>query len=172
MALARMTMVFQAAKGAQFSDEDAMRYGQFLHDNLGLGERIVSTDDVLAAAEPEDSPLHDAFTWDDSEAAHEYRLQQARQLVSHIVITREIEGDLEVPVRAFHNVTEMTPDGVRSGYISERVVWERPDLATQVKGRALRELRGWRDRYATYESLAWAAERVGAIADEMEEVSA
>ena len=43
---------------------------------------------VVEAATPEASPLHPAFTWDDSQAAVEYRLQQARHLIRSIEIVR------------------------------------------------------------------------------------
>jgi hypothetical protein len=42
---------------------------------------------ILAAAKPEDSPLHPAFEWDDSEAAHQYRLHQAREIPRRLMVT-------------------------------------------------------------------------------------
>jgi hypothetical protein len=36
--------------------------------------------EILEAATPADAPLHPAFEWDDSEAAHQYRLNQAREI--------------------------------------------------------------------------------------------
>jgi hypothetical protein len=36
---------------------------------------------ILEAAADPASPLHDHFEWDDTEAAHRYRLGQARQLI-------------------------------------------------------------------------------------------
>lgn len=44
---------------------------------------------VLEAATPEDSPLHSAFTWDDTEAAHQHRLAEARRIVKSIRIVRQ-----------------------------------------------------------------------------------
>ncbi|OPZ66074.1 MAG: hypothetical protein BWY85_00010 [Firmicutes bacterium ADurb.Bin506] len=38
--------------------------------------------DVVEAARNADSPLHDHFTWDDTEAAHQFRLQEARKLIT------------------------------------------------------------------------------------------
>jgi len=37
--------------------------------------------DVIEAARPVGSPLHTRFTWDDTEAAHQYRLWQAREII-------------------------------------------------------------------------------------------
>lgn len=49
------------------------------HDGLRPSE-------VVASAQPEASPLHNSFEWDDIAAGHEYRLSQARQLIRVSVI--------------------------------------------------------------------------------------
>lgn len=41
-------------------------------------------DDVLAAAEPDDSPIHDLFTWDDEIAGHRFRMDQARAVIKRV----------------------------------------------------------------------------------------
>ncbi len=48
---------------------------------------------VVDAAKDEDSPLHNAFCWDDAEAARLYRLDQARRLIrSFKVVIEEPKG--------------------------------------------------------------------------------
>lgn len=47
-------------------------------------EGIVTPDGVLAAAADEASVLHAEFEWDDSAAAHQHRLAQARSLIREI----------------------------------------------------------------------------------------
>lgn len=47
-------------------------------------EGIVTPDGILAAAVDEASPLHAEFEWDDSAAAHQHRLAQARSLIREI----------------------------------------------------------------------------------------
>jgi hypothetical protein len=44
---------------------------------------------VVEAAEPETAPLHAAFEWDDSAAAREFRLVQARTLIRAVVVVTE-----------------------------------------------------------------------------------
>lgn len=44
---------------------------------------------VVAKASVEESPLHSFFLWDDSEAAHRFRLSQARQLIRTVTFVRE-----------------------------------------------------------------------------------
>jgi hypothetical protein len=42
---------------------------------------VLRAEDVVSSAAPKTSPLHDLFTWDDTEAARQYRLWQARQII-------------------------------------------------------------------------------------------
>ena len=47
---------------------------------------------VVDAARDESSPMHDDFEWDDSKAAHEYRLVTARTLIRSIEVIIENGG--------------------------------------------------------------------------------
>lgn len=44
----------------------------------------LAPDDVLAAATPEDSPIHGLFEWDDGKAGHAFRLDQARIVIRRV----------------------------------------------------------------------------------------
>jgi len=55
------------------------------------GGRITPSDVTEAAANPA-SALHRHFTWDDTEAAHKYRLQQAASVIRRFRIIRESQG--------------------------------------------------------------------------------
>ena len=57
---------------------------------------------IVEAAEAEDSPLHDAFTWDDAEAAHQHRLLQARILLRAVV--RIPSGEASRPISVYVHV--------------------------------------------------------------------
>jgi len=46
----------------------------------------VTPDAVLADAQNAKSPLHDQFEWDDTVAARQYRLQQARELIRSVKV--------------------------------------------------------------------------------------
>ncbi len=70
---------------------------------------------VLAEAQPEDSPLHNEFEWDDSVAAHEYRLQQARKLIRLHVTYDEATKDL------YHTYIHI-PAAQGEGYYQHREV--------------------------------------------------
>ena len=71
---------------------------------------VVRPVDVVEAARDEESPLHDWFQWDDDEAAHQYRLLQARNLL-RVYVNVEPSPDAE-PVRAF---VSLTSDRVKEG---------------------------------------------------------
>lgn len=159
---------FQAVRGARFSDQQAQRYGEFLHDKVGLGDRPHEADEIVSASKPKRAPTHGEFTWDDTEAAREHRREQARYLVRNIVTVRKV-GQTEQTVRAFHHVAvESTQGGQVSGFVAQKVIWATPEMAEQVTGRAFRELRGWRDRYRQYAELSGIVRRVSSALDDEE----
>lgn len=51
-------------------------------------------DAIVEAARLRTSPLHEAFTWDDEEAAHQYRLREAGHLVTSIVVVDDMTGEI------------------------------------------------------------------------------
>lgn len=55
---------------------------------------------ILEEAKKKTSPLHNLFEWDDSAAAHEYRLIQARKIIRSANVRIEDAGDkiVHVPV--------------------------------------------------------------------------
>jgi hypothetical protein len=103
---------------------------------------ILLPEKILIEAERPSSPLHSFFEWDDTEAARQYRLVQARELVR--VHVRIIENVKE-PVRAY---VSLSSDRVHGGGY-------RPILKvlsdTQQRGvllqDALRELESFRIKY-------------------------
>ena len=60
---------------------------------------VLKVEDVLIEARDESSPLHKHFEWDDSEAAEQYRRQQARALIQKCKIT--LIDSQPVEIRAF-----------------------------------------------------------------------
>lgn len=106
--------------------------------------------DVLDAARAPSSPLHPAFDWNDAEAAESWRLQQASMMIASITTVVEKDGVISAPVRAFVSVMR---DDDRS-YINVAHALSEEDLRRQVLGRAVRELRAWRDRYDELVELA------------------
>ena len=48
---------------------------------------LLHTDAVVEAARDPDSILHNHFTWDDSEAADKYRIEEARDLITSVKVS-------------------------------------------------------------------------------------
>ena len=128
-------------------------------EQLHSGHGQLTAEIVLEDARPPKSPLHNAFTWDDSEAAHKYRLEQARYIIRSIVYL-PAEMPRPEPVRAFVRVS---PNG-DDCYTPLHVAMGDEGLRRQVVLRALKELREWRQRYTAIKELA----AIHASADEVE----
>lgn len=64
----------------------------------------LTADLVLEEAGHETSPLHSHFEWDDTEAAHRYRLNQARGLIRSFRVTYRDDQTAKSTVRAYVSV--------------------------------------------------------------------
>lgn len=78
---------------------DAQAVGETL-ETLRLEHGRLTPIAVVEIASDERSPIHKYFTWDDSTAANEYRLWEARSLIRSVTVTVEERE----PVSAFVNV--------------------------------------------------------------------
>jgi hypothetical protein len=58
----------------------------------------LTPEQVLTDARKKTSPIHDAFEWDDSKAAEQFRLSQARHLIARVEV--EFVRDPHQPNRA------------------------------------------------------------------------
>jgi len=109
-------------------------------------------EDVVEAARPPRSPLHSRFTWDDSEAAHQYRLWQARQLIRVKVSYLKV-GDDEIASRVFVSLSsDRCRDG--GGYRTITSVMNNSVWRDQLLLDALEEMRRFKEKYATLKELA------------------
>lgn len=75
---------------------------------------------VIEASVADDAPLHPAFTWDDTEAGHCFRLIQARTLIRAVRITAEGHP----PQRIYVHVTSDDREGT---YEPMALVVKQPD---------------------------------------------
>jgi hypothetical protein len=89
------------------------------------GGRISPQLIVEAAANPA-SAMHDAFMWDDTEAAHRYRLQQAGALLRRFQIVRQTAGRT-IAVPAYLRVPDQVNGYARTGDVlgSDWVIQQR-----------------------------------------------
>lgn len=148
-----MEMVFKPAPAGFISEKEAQRYGERLfllqEQNGGkLDAKIVVND-----ARNIQSPLHDYFMWDDTEAAEKWREQQARVLIGNIHIVIKM-NEKEESVRAFQHINVVINDKKESSYINTIDVLNNPQLRKQMVERALIEFNSLRRKYKQYQELA------------------
>lgn len=126
-------------------------------DPQAVGERLsalpsMNRHTIVNDARSDASPLHDAFTWDDAQAAEERRLEQAGYLVRALVIEVQIEGDGKRDVGAFTPIlTRESPD---REYLPIDVAMGDEDYRKQILERALADFVALRRKYQDLEELA------------------
>ena len=105
-------------------------------------------EDVVTAAEPVDSILHGQFNWDNTTAAHEHRLWQARQLIRvRVSITDDTQDEFRVYV-------SLEPDRGEFGYRTMVDVMQDPEMREQLLAQARRDMNKFRRKYQQLERLA------------------
>lgn len=110
-----------------------------------IGNKEVSAEKVLQIAENENTELHKCFEWDDSKAAHLYRLEQARHVIANLVFVPKKED--ETPVRVFHISTE------KSVYKPTKLILQQPDEYQALLERAKLELYAFQKKYKSLVEL-------------------
>lgn len=141
------------------SDKEAQIVGTFFEEKFPLGS--ILTDAVVEFAQPKTSPIHKYFEWDDTKAAHEFRLDQARKLIKSIVV--EIDGS-NVP--AYQNI--YIENSGRS-YLETAQCMETESIWDQVLASALKEAVNWANRYRTYKDLAPAVAAIDEVHKQIKE---
>jgi len=120
-------------------------------------EELLIPEEVVRAAQSPRSPLHELFTWDDTEAARRHRLEEARQLI-RVTVTLIPGTDQEV--RAYVSLSEDRPQGVKGqitgggGYRATAEVMSDEQLRAILLADAQREMRAFQNKYARLSELA------------------
>jgi hypothetical protein len=84
-----MTFAFRPGSPVPGVKPDVVAYELArLHASTGR----VAPPDLIEAARPADAPLHGYFQWDDTTAAHEFRLIQARRLIRALIEVPDGDG--------------------------------------------------------------------------------
>lgn len=119
---------------------------------------ILEPEAVVKSAKAKNSPLHKFFTWDDTVAAQEYRLEQARGLIRAVIVEVKVENK-SYNVRAYYNITDETEP--RSYRAVSEITANQAHLDRVVE-RAWAELEAWQARYDNLVGLQVAVEHVRA----------
>lgn len=107
----------------------------------------LTAEQVVSEATDPSSPLHGAFEWDDSMAAHRFRLDQARDLIRRVEARLTVEEGRTTKVRAIVNI-----DGI--GYVPTVDALEQPDLRDRLFAQMRRDVERFIARYERFEAAA------------------
>jgi DNA-directed RNA polymerase subunit L len=99
-----MKVKYKARIGANFNDDEAMVIGMEI-EKIKKNEGKVNPEKIIEYAKDKKSPLNKYFEWDTKIAAFQFNLQQARNLVNHLVRIVIIESN-PVELKAFYSVHE------------------------------------------------------------------
>jgi hypothetical protein len=100
---------YEFSRSARFQKgaiSDAMVVGNHLELLRKRHKGELTPEDVLADAKGHNSPLHSFFEWDDSEAAHQHRLAQARGLIRSVVAIYTSTNEPARRMKAFIHIPE------------------------------------------------------------------
>ncbi len=102
----------------------------------------LTADIVLADAKRKRSPIHKVFDWNDTTAAHKFRLGEAGRLIRCINITHVDDHAVDGIVRAFVYVSSEADE-----YVNVVDAMSDPVMRAEVIERAKREVMAWGARY-------------------------
>lgn len=105
---------------------------------------------VVAAARPVASPLHEYFTWDDTEAAEKFRLVEARRLLN-VTVEYLKHGKEETAYRVFCSLSSDRREG---GYRVTAQVMSNVQLREQLLEDAREEMKLFAKKYHALNELA------------------
>ena len=109
---------------------------------------LINPKKVVEFAKDKKTALHKKFTWDDTKAAYEYRLYQARELI-RVSVTVLDGGDTRV--RAFVSLNQDRHG--RGGYRSIRDVLSSEELRLMMVNEILEEYQRIEGKYNKYAEL-------------------
>jgi len=109
---------------------------------------ILRPADVVKFARDPKTALHKQFEWDDSRAAEQYRLEQARHIIRCAV---RVVVDDKPPIRAY--VSLVSDRQVGDSYRDIIEVMCTPTLRERLLKQALNEADSWRLRYEQFVEL-------------------
>lgn len=135
-------------------EESVTRETHYLHELEAVAQEhgnVLRPEDVIEYARDPNTALHARFSWDNSHAAHQWRLHQARNLIR--VSIKHIGREIQTPIRAFVSLkSDRTAEG--GGYRSTVQVMSDSDRRDEMLRDALADLVAIRRKYSHLQELA------------------
>lgn len=133
------TMQYVARENNKFKQKDVDIIAPYLRETL-FPDGMFDEDIALADAKKKSSPLHKYLDWNDSTAAHKYRINQIKDMFVCFRIV-PVGGDSELP-----GVLNLEIANSRQ-YVATDIAMQSPDLCEQAVRSAIAGLREWQRRY-------------------------
>lgn len=112
---------------------------------------ILQPEIVVEEARRPSSPLHSKFTWDDTEAAHQYRLEQARRLIR--VVVQMIPNTADSHERVWVSLKK-DRENEGGGYRTLVSVLSDKDLREQLLAQAFEDMEYFQEKYNHLQELS------------------
>lgn len=104
---------------------------------------------LLDASRDVNAPLHKEFTWDDTEAAEKWRLEQARLLIAHVRIVTVSDTEERQSVRGF-----VSTPGRQSVYVTMNTALHNEQYRSYLLEQARRDTETYIAKYRRVQELA------------------
>lgn len=105
-----------------------------------LGEEV-TPEAIVIRAQDDSSELHKCFTWDDTEAAQKWRIQEARHIMCELVYVPKKDDSDAAPIRLYYKTDNLTP------YKSTRLILRNDNEYESLMKRAISELNAFKTKY-------------------------
>jgi len=127
-----MKTKYKARVGASFNNKEAQIIGEEI-TNLKNGQGHFTAKKMVESAKNKNSPLHEFFEWSNKKASENFRLHQARDIISHIVEIVVIEKE-QHQQRSFFNVSIPNKGKV---YVTLKEAMETPNYRKQLLNKSI-----------------------------------
>lgn len=149
-ALVARNQRYAAASGAGYNDEEAQVLGGLM-EHMRLQGVEVTPHNLLQIATPPESPIHKHFTWDESKAADEWRKQEARHILNHLVIVMPTPSGPVTRKACFSITVSAEPSETRpASYYHVGEIAGDDELKSHIRDNAWKELRAWVSKYGHF----------------------
>lgn len=142
-------MIYRFREGYFSNQKDAQRIGERLHELCAHNQGRVTPEIVVNDAEKNKTSVFRKYLeFNDRKAAREWRIHQARTIISAIVV--------ENPVDRKKNMKEFVSIGVGKdkGYVPTMVAIQNEQMREEVLKTALRDMKTYETKYNWLEELA------------------
>ena len=147
---------YEFRDGSHFSKVDPQAAGEYLME-LSRQNGGFTADELVEAARDPNNVLHNAFEWNDTEAAFQYRKWQGRELAGSVMLVWE--DRTIAPTRAFVNITVSSQPPIQKNlsvrlYMRLEQALSEGETRIQLLEKALKDADAWMARYNTLTELA------------------